>query len=108
MKGWAFFQLRQFVGYKAALAGIPVAFVDPAYTSRTCSKCGHCHKGNRKNRNDFVCLHCGFSLPADHNAALNIKFRVSFRAPIVGVVDTGGRIPAETTGKLPGFSPRSI
>lgn len=89
MKGWAFYQLRQFVSYKAHREGIPVVFVDPAYTSRTCSACGHCAKGNRKNRNDFVCVHCGFSLPADHNAAINIKLRVPFRAPTVGVDDSG-------------------
>lgn len=89
MKGWAFFQLRQFVGYKAQRAGIPVSFVDPAYTSRTCSACGHCDKRNRKNRNDFVCLHCSFSLPADHNAAINIKTRATVGWPIVGVDNSG-------------------
>lgn len=72
MKGWAFFQMRSFISYKARREGIPVVYVDPAYTSRTCSACGHCCKGNRKNRNDFVCLHCAFSLPADQNAAINI------------------------------------
>jgi putative transposase len=89
MKGWAFFQLRSFVAYKAQREGVPVAFVDPAYTSRTCSACGHCSNGNRKTRNDFACQHCGFSLPADHNAARNIKTRASFRMPIVGTVDVG-------------------
>jgi len=53
LKGWAFFQLRRFVTYKAALAGIPVVPIDPRNTSRTCSECGHCAKGNRKTRDDF-------------------------------------------------------
>ncbi|HMB05557.1 MAG TPA: transposase [Isosphaeraceae bacterium] len=108
MKGWAFYQLWQFIGYKARRAGIPVEFVDPAYTSRTCSACGHCAKGNRKNRNDFVCLHCGFSLPADHNGAINIKTRASFRVPIVGLADAGTRKPVESTYKLRGFSPNTV
>jgi putative transposase len=108
MKGWAFFQLRSFISYKAQRAGIPVAYVDPAYTSRTCSTCGHCASGNRKNRNDFACLHCGFSLPADHNAAINIKTKASFRVPIVGLDDAGTRKPAESTDKLWGFIPSSI
>lgn len=99
MKGWAFFQLRQFVAYKAQREGLPVLFVEPAYTSRTCSACGHCAKGNRKNRNDFACLHCGFSLPADHNAAINIKTRAAVSRPIVGVDDIGPRNPIETTYK---------
>jgi IS605 OrfB family transposase len=34
---WAFRQLQTFVEYKAKAAGIAVEYVDPAYTSRTCS-----------------------------------------------------------------------
>src|SRR5713226_5092247 len=44
---WSFWQLRFFLSYKAALAGVPLHTVDPAYTSRTCSACGHCEKANR-------------------------------------------------------------
>jgi len=36
--GWSMF--RQFLTYKAESAGRAVAFVDPAYTSKTCSCCG--------------------------------------------------------------------
>ena len=32
---WSFYQLRQFVAYKAEGAGIPLVLLDPAYTSRT-------------------------------------------------------------------------
>ena len=52
---WAFGQLRQFLSYKAALAGIPLHTVDPRNTSRTCSECGHCAKANRKSQASF-CL----------------------------------------------------
>jgi putative transposase len=38
---WSFNQLRQFVLYKAALEGVPVVFIDPRNTSRTCPECGH-------------------------------------------------------------------
>ncbi|GIV61610.1 MAG: hypothetical protein KatS3mg044_0476 [Rhodothermaceae bacterium] len=71
----SFYQLRQFIEYKAKLAGIPVLLVDPAYTSRTCSECGHCEKGNRKDQVRFECQACGFALNADHNAAINIAAR---------------------------------
>jgi IS605 OrfB family transposase len=71
--GWAFFQLRAYIEYKAKREGIPVVAVDPRYSSRTCSECGHCDKGNRRNQSEFCCRHCGFSLHADINAACNIR-----------------------------------
>jgi putative transposase len=70
--GWSFFQLRSFVEYKAALAGIPVVVVDARYTSQTCSVCGHCEKNNRPTRDLFVCKHCGYSSNADLNSARNL------------------------------------
>ena len=70
---WAFFQLRQYITYKAAQAGVPVRLVDPRNTSRTCSACGHCEKANRKSQEAFLCQRCGFALNADYNATLNIS-----------------------------------
>jgi putative transposase len=70
---WAFFQLRQYVAYKAAWAGVPVHFVDPRNTSRTCSQCGHCEKANRTSQAEFSCQRCGMQMNADHNAAINIS-----------------------------------
>jgi IS605 OrfB family transposase len=72
---WAFYELRLFVGYKANIAGVPVVFVSPAYTSQTCSRCGHIHpvKGKSyRNGKVFKCGHCGFEHDADRNAANNI------------------------------------
>ncbi|MEH2064295.1 MAG: RNA-guided endonuclease TnpB family protein [Nostoc sp.] len=72
---WAFYQLRLFVGYKANIAGVRVMFVPPAYTSQTCSRCGHIHpiKGKSyRNGKVFKCGHCGFEHDADINAAKNI------------------------------------
>ncbi|MEG4294085.1 transposase [Microcoleus sp. C2C3] len=72
---WAFYQLRLFVGYKANIAGVKVVFVPPAYTSQTCSRCGHIHpvKGKSyRNGKVFKCGHCGFEHDADINAANNI------------------------------------
>ncbi len=72
---WAFYQLRLFVNYKAAIVGIPVVFVPPAYTSQTCSRCHHLHpeKGKSyRNGKKFKCGHCGFEHDSDFNAAINI------------------------------------
>ena len=72
---WAFYQLRMFVNYKAALAGVPLVLVPPAYTSQTCSRCHHAHpeKGKSyRNGKRFKCMHCGFEHDSDLNAAINI------------------------------------
>jgi putative transposase len=69
---WAFFQLRLFLTYKAAWAGVEVRLVDPAYTSQTCSCCGHCESANRQSQSSFRCQQCGFCCHADYNSARNI------------------------------------
>jgi IS605 OrfB family transposase len=74
LSGWSFHQLRSFIDYKALREVVPVVAVDPRNTSRTCSACQHCEKGNRKTQSEFVCLQCGFSCNADWNAAKNIGF----------------------------------
>jgi IS605 OrfB family transposase len=66
---WAFYQLRQFVAYKAETAGVPVVLVDPAYTSKTCHLCNQ--RGHRSGLN-FSCTRCGVVMDADWNAAMNI------------------------------------
>ena len=73
--GWAFAQLRSFVEYKARLAGVPVAAVDPRYSSQTCSDCGHRERANRKSQAEFVCCTCGFAANADWNASVNLRLR---------------------------------
>jgi len=66
---WAFNQLRQFIQYKARLAGVLVALVDPRNTSRTCPRCGCIDKRNRPSQSLFSCTSCGFSANADVVAA---------------------------------------
>jgi IS605 OrfB family transposase len=79
---WSFGQLREFLSYKAALAGVPLHTVDPRNTSRTCSVCGHCAKENRKSQASFRCVNCGHGDNADRNAAINIS-RAAVMQPIV-------------------------
>ena len=80
---WSFDQLGQFIDYKAAIAGVPVVYIDPAYTSQECPICHHISRSNRPIRDDFKCVCCGFSGPADIIAARNISARVSVNMPIV-------------------------
>ncbi|WP_241000062.1 transposase [Streptomyces sp. Tu 4128] len=72
---WAFAQLGQFIAYKARRAGVPVVYVDPAYTSRTCAECGHIDKANRVSQSRFACRSCGFVDHADRNGSRNIRAR---------------------------------
>ncbi len=100
--GWSFHQLRAFVEYKAALAGVPVIVVDPRNTSMTCSACGHCEKANRKSQAGFVCLKCGFSANADWNAARNIRALAASKAATelaIAEAKTGNRTAAEISRK---------
>jgi IS605 OrfB family transposase len=80
LSNWSFYQLRPFIEYKAQIAGVPVIKVDPAYTSQTCSNCGH---RDRKNRDgsDFQCKGCGHSMDADYNAAINIAAKGAVNSP---------------------------
>jgi IS605 OrfB family transposase len=80
---WGFFQLRQYVTYKAALAGMPVILVDPRHTSQECNHCGHIAKANRPSQNRFSCHRCGYKTNADFNAAQNIKNRAYVKRRMV-------------------------
>lgn len=80
---WSFRQLREFIQYKALLAGVQVILVNPAYTSQQCSNCGYIDKSNRKNQSEFCCQCCGFAANADFNASINISQKAVVNQPIV-------------------------
>jgi putative transposase len=82
--GWAFFQLRSFIAYKARAAGIPFVVVPPQYTSQMCHEC--LHMGQRSGKR-FVCQNpqchlCGRAADADINGARVIaRLGASFMRP---------------------------
>ena len=79
LRNWSFYQLQQYITYKAAKYGIEVRKVNPCYTSQVCSVCGNWEEGQRVTQSKFECgnkdckshdFKHGFN--ADFNAARNI------------------------------------
>lgn len=78
---WSFRQLQTFIEYKAQSKGIKVEYVNPAYTSVTCSDCGCI---GHRNKHQLVCSDCGSQLHSDVNASINLS-----RLASTAVVATG-------------------
>ncbi|MGW2077013.1 zinc ribbon domain-containing protein, partial [Streptomyces sp. NPDC001939] len=70
-----FAQLGEFIVYKARRAGVPLVYVDPAYTSQMCCECEHVDRRNRVDQGLFICRGCGIVAHADRNASHNIASR---------------------------------
>ncbi|MEV4527435.1 transposase [Streptosporangium sp. NPDC049304] len=68
--GWGVF--LTILSHKAESAGRELIAVNPANTSRTCARCGHCAKENRPTQAEFHCQRCAHVAHADVNAATNI------------------------------------
>ena len=82
---WAFYQLLQYIRYKAALRGVEVIEVHPAYSSQECSRC---HLLTKPTGKKFVRSHCGHKDHRDANAAFTLSSRVE---PIGGLArDSAG------------------
>jgi len=72
LRNWSYFELQSMIKYKAKKFGIEFQQIPSAYTSTTCSKCGHNDKNNRIEQSMFQCVKCGYKENADYNAAKNI------------------------------------
>ncbi len=90
LHSWAFAQLGRFIEYKARRAGVPLVYVDPAYTSQECAECRHIEKKNRVGQARFVCRGCGVVAHADRNAS----HVVAHRGETVWIAGRESRVPA--------------
>jgi putative transposase len=70
---WSFAFVKQRLKDKLEEYGIKIRFVNEAYTSRTCPKCGHRTKSNRKHRGLFICKKCEYTQNADIVGAMNMR-----------------------------------
>ena len=71
---WAFRELQTMIQYKAEAKGLQVIYINPAYSSQECSKCGCL---GVRHRHHFKCL-CGNQQHSDLNASRNLcRFALS-------------------------------
>ena len=83
LANWSYYQLQQYIKYKAEKYGIVVRFINPYHTSQNCSCCGHYEDGQRVKQSEFICKNpeCknfGIKINADFNAARNIALSTDF------------------------------
>nr|DAI32097.1 MAG TPA: endonuclease [Caudoviricetes sp.] len=83
LRNWSYFELQQFIEYKANKYGIIVRKINPYHTSQTCSFCGHWEEGQRISQSEFICknpecVNHNKSINADYNAARNIAMSTDF------------------------------
>jgi putative transposase len=71
----SFSKFRRLLKYKAEKRGTILEFVPAAYTSQTCSVCGHVDPNNRKTQDKFLCVNCGHNENADIQASKNVLHR---------------------------------
>jgi putative transposase len=71
---WAHYRFKQFLKFQAKKKNVVVVEVSEAYTSKTCTKCGHIHTrlGGAKV---FRCPKCNHRLPRDWQGALGVMLR---------------------------------
>ena len=74
MQRWSYNKFIKKIESISEEQGIELLKVSPAYTSQRCSKCGAIHKESR-NGDRYLCIVCGYSDDADHNASVNILHR---------------------------------
>lgn len=71
---WSFYQLEQFLTYKAHLNKSEVLKVSAKYTSQRCPKCGSIKKRNRNHQlHEYHCDNCGYTSNDDRLGAMNIQ-----------------------------------
>ena len=115
LSAWSYSNLEYKLIYKCQRNGIRVEFVDARYTSQKCSVCKTIDKASRKG-NRYVCRHCGNSMHADVNAAINIRDNYITRVEQSGQAAVNqpygwgstGKPATEPVGKTPTSKPSGL
>jgi len=77
----SFGELREVMKYQLEKHGKKLVLVNPAYTSKTCARCGHVNHDLSLSDRVFACPNCGWTTGRDHNASLNILKRSGLERP---------------------------
>ena len=73
LRSWSFYQLEQFLTYKAHENRSEVLKVSAKYTSQRCPKCGTIRKANRDHHKHLYSCQCGYESNDDRIGAMNIQ-----------------------------------
>ena len=73
LRSWSFYQLEQFLTYKAHENRSEVLKVSAKYTSQRCPKCGTIRKANRDHHKHLYSCQCGYKSNDDRIGAMNIQ-----------------------------------
>jgi len=80
----AFHELKDIIWYQMEKYGKKLTLVNPAYTSKTCARCGYVKNLTLADR-VFICPSCDWVADRDYNATLNILKRSGWEPPLVPV-----------------------
>lgn len=78
LRNWSYFQLQQFVEYKAKRNNIEIKYINPKYTSQMCSYCENREDGQRLSQSEFLCKNPDCTNKDDKNE--NLKINADFNA----------------------------
>ena len=73
LRAWSFWQLEQYLAYKARMNRSEVLKVSARYTSQRCPKCGSIDKNNRHHEAHEYRCQCGYRSNDDRIGAMNIQ-----------------------------------
>ena len=73
LRSWSFYQLEQFLSYKAQENRSKVLKVSARYTSQRCPKCGTIRREHRCHHKHLYTCSCGYQSNDDRIGAMNIQ-----------------------------------
>lgn len=77
LRNWSYYQLQQYIQYKASMYGIDVRKVNPYNTSQICSYCGHYEEGQLVSQSQFICKNPNCESHKKDNKFINSDFNAA-------------------------------